>query len=139
MNRITLIKEAWNSLLVNKLRTALTMLGIIIGVAAVMSMLAIGHGASISITSSIQSIGTNLIFVSRNSNVRNAQTLTLADAEALNPVNGLDAVKAVAPTSQTNCVYYADTISATILGVLLTTRPYVMRKWRWVVLLPKRM
>ncbi len=120
MNRITLIKEAWNSLLANKLRTALTMLGIIIGVAAVISMLAIGHGASISITSSIQSIGTNLIFVSRNSNVRNAQTLTLADAEALNPVNGLDAVKAVAPTSQTNLtVYYADnSISATILGVL---------------------
>ena len=120
MNRITLIKEAWNSLLSNKLRTGLTMLGIIIGVAAVISMLAIGTGASSSITSSIQSIGTNLIFVSRNSNVRNSQALTLADAEALSPENGLSAVKAVAPSSQTNLtVSYADnSISATILGVL---------------------
>jgi len=120
MNRITLIKEAWNSLLSNKLRTGLTMLGIIIGVAAVISMLAIGTGASSSITSSIQSIGTNLIFVSRNSSVRNSQALTLADAEALSPANGLSAVKAVAPSSQTNLtVSYADnSISATILGVL---------------------
>ena len=120
MNRTLLVKEAWNSLMVNKMRTVLTMLGIIIGVAAVISMLAIGQGASSSITNSIQSIGTNLIFVSRSGNVRNAQDLTLSDAEALDPANGLDAVKAVAPTSQTNLtIYYENkSISATIVGVM---------------------
>lgn len=55
--------EALESLTGNKLRSGLTILGIVIGVAAVIAMLAIGRGAEASITGSITSIGTNLLFV----------------------------------------------------------------------------
>ena len=55
--------EALESLVSNKLRSGLTILGIVIGVAAVIAMLAIGRGAQDSITGSIQGIGTNLIYV----------------------------------------------------------------------------
>jgi len=48
----------------NKLRSGLTILGIVIGVAAVIAMLAIGQGAQNSITSSISSIGTNVLYLS---------------------------------------------------------------------------
>lgn len=57
------ILEALESLNGNKMRSGLTVLGIVIGVAAVIAMLAIGNGAQASITGSISSIGTNLLFV----------------------------------------------------------------------------
>ncbi len=75
----------------NKLRAVLTLLGVVIGVGAVISVMAIGRGSSAAITEQIESIGTNLIFVragaSTDQGVRGAQgsaaTLTLSDAEAL--------------------------------------------------------
>ena len=57
------ILEALESLNGNKMRSGLTVLGIVIGVAAVIAMLAVGNGAQASITGSISSIGTNLLFV----------------------------------------------------------------------------
>ena len=54
---------AWSSLRANKLRSVLTMLGIIIGVAAVVALMGIGQGAQDSITSSITSNGTNLLTI----------------------------------------------------------------------------
>ena len=57
--------EALESLSGNKLRSGLTVLGIVIGVAAVIAMLAVGQGAQESITGSISGIGTNLLFVFR--------------------------------------------------------------------------
>ena len=74
------ILEAFESLASNKLRSGLTMLGIVIGVAAVISMLAIGNGAQASITNSINSMGTNLLFISSGARgVRNAKPLTQDD------------------------------------------------------------
>ncbi|MEN4040950.1 MAG: ABC transporter permease [Anaerolineaceae bacterium] len=64
MNILQTIFEALESLTVNKLRSALTVLGIVIGVAAVIAMMAIGAGVQASITGQIQGIGTNLIFIS---------------------------------------------------------------------------
>ena len=87
MNILQFFKEAFSSLLSNKMRTFLTMLGILIGVAAVISMLAIGNGATASITSSIESMGTNLIFISQNSDVSNPEALTLSDATAISDAN----------------------------------------------------
>ncbi len=78
--------EALESISGNKLRSGLTVLGIVIGVAAVIAMLAVGQGAQASITGSISGIGTNLLFVFRGDqgdNVRNPKPLTLGDAEAL--------------------------------------------------------
>lgn len=81
--------QAFESLSGNKLRSGLTMLGIVIGVAAVISMLAIGAGTQASITNSINSIGTNVLFLSGGGRgVQNPRPLTSLDAQALaNPAN----------------------------------------------------
>ncbi|MEJ5240006.1 MAG: ABC transporter permease [Anaerolineales bacterium] len=86
MNFGQAILEALESLLANKLRSGLTTLGIIIGVAAVIAMLAVGTGAQDTIVGSISGIGTNLLFVfSGNTqvDVRNPKPLTIEDAAAL--------------------------------------------------------
>jgi putative ABC transport system permease protein len=63
MKQRTLLKLAWSSILKNKMRTLLTMLGIVIGVGAVIVMVAVGQGAQSQIEASISSLGTNLILV----------------------------------------------------------------------------
>ena len=86
MNLAQSIVEALESLNANKLRSGLTILGIVIGVAAVIAMLAVGRGAETTITGSISGIGTNLLFVFRgglDESVRNPKPLTLGDAEAI--------------------------------------------------------
>jgi putative ABC transport system permease protein len=99
-----ILEETYSALSSNKIRTFLTMLGIVIGIASVIAMTAIGSGAQSSIQSSIQSIGANLIIVSpgaqRGPGVQisqgrgTAKSLTLVDATALTSVSG---VRAVAP------------------------------------------
>ena len=88
-----LLKETSAALLVNKARTGLTMLGIVIGIGSVIAMISIGQGAQGTIESSIQSLGSNLIIVmpgaQRGVGIQisagrgSSQTLTLADAEAI--------------------------------------------------------
>ena len=70
--------EALESLASNKLRSGLTMLGIVIGVGAVIAMMAIGQGAQAEITGSIEGIGTNLLFVFRGGSeeVRNPKPVS---------------------------------------------------------------
>src|SRR5207302_6475543 len=63
MKQSTLLKVASTSILKNKMRTLLTMLGIVIGVGAVIVMVAIGNGAQLQIKNQIGSLGTNLILV----------------------------------------------------------------------------
>src|SRR5438876_1812090 len=92
MNALEAVRVALRALLANKLRGILTMLGVIIGVAAVITLMSIGRGAQQQITEQVQSLGTNLIFISpgsqrQQSNVRtavgNAQTLSYDDAKAI--------------------------------------------------------
>ena len=64
MNLLSIIKIAYRALARNKMRAALTMLGVIIGVAAVIAMVSIGQGASASVQAQISNFGTNLLFVS---------------------------------------------------------------------------
>jgi putative ABC transport system permease protein len=64
MNLLAIIRIAYRALARNKMRAALTMLGVIIGVAAVIAMVSIGQGASASVQAQISSFGTNLLFVS---------------------------------------------------------------------------
>jgi putative ABC transport system permease protein len=94
--------EALESLSSNKLRSSLTILGIVIGVAAVIAMVSIGRGAQNTITDSIQGIGTNLLFVFRNGSeeVRNPKPITLGDAEAIADPFQAPSVAAVAPVLQ---------------------------------------
>ncbi|MEX1247869.1 MAG: ABC transporter permease [Anaerolineales bacterium] len=98
MNLSTSFAAALDSLAANKLRSGLTILGIVIGVAAVIAMLAIGRGAQESITGSIEGIGSNLLFVVRgNEEVVNSQFLTLEDANALRDGFQAPSVIGVAP------------------------------------------
>jgi putative ABC transport system permease protein len=94
--------EALVSLTSNKLRSGLTILGIVIGVGAVIAMLAIGTGAENSITGQIQGIGTNLLFIFRGGaeDVRNPQPLTLGDADALADPFQAPSIIGVAPALQ---------------------------------------
>jgi len=121
MKIVKLLPQVGSSLSANKLRTGLTMLGIIIGVAAVIAMLAIGNGAKASIVSSIESAGTNLIYITSYSSggARNLTPLTLADAEAIAAPGAAPDVAAVAPSvTASYTVSFSDlTSSATIYGV----------------------
>ncbi len=113
--------EALESLASNKLRSGLTILGIVIGVAAVIAMISIGRGAENSITGSIQGIGTNLLFVFRggNEDVRNPKPLTLGDANAINDPFQAPSVANVAPMLMGNgrVSYAGETVVTTIEGV----------------------
>ena len=93
MTILMIIKIAFRALVRNKMRAALTMLGIIIGVSAVIAMVSIGQGAQASVQAQISSIGTNLLFVSAGAQnvggVRSGtgetgtNTLTVEDLEAI--------------------------------------------------------
>lgn len=105
MNIGQAIIEALQSLTSNKLRSSLTILGIVIGVAAVIAMLAVGNGAQQTITGSISGIGTNLLFVFQGNfseEVRNPKPLTLGDVEAIKDVFLAPSVEAAAPVIQSD-------------------------------------
>jgi putative ABC transport system permease protein len=97
MSILMILRIAVKALNRNKMRTALTMLGMIIGVAAVITMVALGTGAQTSIEAQIQSAGTNMVMVSAGNfsqgGVRqgqgNASTLTPDDATAIQGVQGV--------------------------------------------------
>lgn len=119
-----LLLEALDSLNANKMRSMLTILGIVIGVAAVIAMLSIGRGAEASITSSIESIGTNLVYVTAGSTSENgvrtsagsAATLTIDDA---NQLVGLPNVEVVAPQTESfvQVVYQGQNTNTRLMGV----------------------
>ncbi len=116
------IIESLESLNSNKLRSGLTILGIVIGVAAVIAMLAIGQGAQNSITGAISGIGTNLLFVfsgNDQAEVRNVRPLTMQDAAALADPFAASAVLAVAPVIQGSAEVAAagETTNVTVTGV----------------------
>ena len=98
------ILEALESLTSNKMRSGLTIIGIVIGVAAVISIVSIGRGAQNTITGSIQGIGTNLLFVFRggSEDIRNPQPLTLGDAAAIGDRFQAPDVAAIAPSLNGN-------------------------------------
>jgi putative ABC transport system permease protein len=103
INMPSTIKISFRALRVNKMRSALTMLGIIIGVGAVIAMLAVGTGASEKISGQISSMGSNLIMVLPGSTTAGGlrlgagtrATLTMADADAI--LKECSAVLDVAP------------------------------------------
>ena len=103
MSPATIVFTALTSLGSNKLRTGLALLGIVIGVAAVIATMSVGRGAQEAITDRIESLGTNLLFVRPEmSGQGDPSTLTLADAYALVDPAFAPAVAAVAPELSTN-------------------------------------
>ena len=118
MNALDIIITALHSLGGSKLRSGLTLLGIIIGITAVTVLMSIGRGVQQNITSRIQSQGTNLLFV-RPSSDGGASTLTLQDAEALIDPIFAPSVKAAAPQINSNAQIVAgrENTSAQVIGV----------------------
>ncbi|MBM3188621.1 MAG: FtsX-like permease family protein [Chloroflexi bacterium] len=116
---------ALRSLAANKLRAALTMLGIIIGTGAVIALISVGQGAQQAITEQIQSIGSNLIFVFPGQfggggpqSIRRSSPLTRQDARALIESPDSVHIAAVAPevNRQVTVTYRGESVSVLITG-----------------------
>ena len=120
MNLTESLLTAIDSITAHKLRSMLTMLGVIIGVAAVIALMAIGNGVSASITGQISSIGTNLVSISPDlENSGGYAPLSLEDVEALsNPLNA-PAVSQVAASVQGNqeVVFDGTSVQTTVSGI----------------------
>jgi putative ABC transport system permease protein len=129
-----MLREAWQAMAANKLRTFLTMLGMVIGVGAVILMLAIGQGAQILVKQAIASMGSNLFIVlsgfSTTAGVRsgsgNAPTLTVRDARAMAELPSIEAVAPVQPGSS-QIIYGSNNWNTQVYG---TTPSYLdVRDW----------
>ena len=126
MNFSESLLTALDSLQANKLRSALTMLGVIIGVAAVIALLAIGNGVTSSITDELESIGTNLITVFTNrENSGGYQALSLADVEALADPLASDAIDdvAAAASGNQNVIYESESGNYAVVGATASYFP----------------
>ncbi len=137
MDLRTILPEALGALSSNKLRTSLTMLGITIGIAAVICTVAIGEGGSNRIREQLQNLGDNFVWVEAGS--RNVQgvrtgtgsnkTLTVRDAQAI--LQTIPLIKSVAPNvdSRTQVIYGNQNWSTTYRGV----SPEYLSIRRWSV------
>lgn len=125
MNILKIIQVALKALNRNKMRTFLTMLGIIVGVVAVIAMISIGQGANASIQDRISSLGTNLLFVSSGSRFRggihygsgSVTSLKAEDAEVI--LQECPSVSMVSPTVSTRAqvIYQNKNWNTSINGV----------------------
>ena len=126
--------EAWQALGANRLRTALTMLGMIIGVGAVVLMLAVGEGARNAVNQAISAMGSALLVISPGSSSAGglrggsgtAPPLTLADVQAMNQLPALSAVAPVFPNGA-QLAYGSSNWSTIIYGV--TPEYLTVRAW----------
>ncbi len=132
---LAMLSEAWMAMWANRLRTILTMLGMVIGVASVILMLAVGQGAQQQVEESIASMGSNLFIILSGSTTSGGMrmgggaspTLTLEDAQAMEE---LPLVVAVAPsaTGTSQLVYGPNNWSTRVIG---TTSSYLtVRDWQ---------
>jgi putative ABC transport system permease protein len=144
MNIIQSIRLALQGLTANKLRSGLTMLGIIIGVAAVIALVAVGQGAQASVTQRFQSLGSNLLVISpgaaffgrASQGAASAQSLTNEDAQAIAQLATL--VEAIAPEYSVRgaqVVYGNKNTQTSVLGVspeYLTVRNWQVAQGRFI-------
>jgi putative ABC transport system permease protein len=121
-----LLEEIYISLMSNKTRSGLTMLGIVIGIASVITMVSVGQGSTAAIQSNIESLGSNLLVISPSSQksygsmVRSSSsstTLTMADSEAIE--SEIEHLNHVAPVISTRkqVVYKGNNTNTSIYGI----------------------
>ena len=128
------IEEAFRALATNRMRTLLTRLGVVIGVCAVVIMMAVGRGAQSMVNQSISSMGSNLLIVFPGSQTSGgvrfgagaAQTLTISDAQAIATVPGVLRVGPVVMRSF-QLAYGSQNWSAMVAGV--TPDYFPLRDW----------
>ena len=107
-NWLGMLSTIWLGLVTHKLRSFLTILGVVIGVASVITLMSIGHGAEAQILSNIQSLGSNLVTIRPGATVSfggvrsssgGVRTLTVEDADA---IAQLPDITAVSPANTSN-------------------------------------
>jgi putative ABC transport system permease protein len=135
MNPLQIVVEAFRSMMANRLRTLLTMLGIIIGITSVVLLLAVGDSMKRFIAKELEQLGTNMLFVSpggdraQQQRLRSgaAPALTMNDAAAL---NGLPSLAGAAPVLQGgfNLAVGNENASKTVHGV--TPAMFKIRGWK---------
>jgi putative ABC transport system permease protein len=121
VNGLELLRLALSRLRRGRLRAALTMLGIVIGVASVVALVGVGRGTTANITSSLNALGTNLLTISPSGRNGASTTLTTADADAIAGVGG---VAAVAPELQTSAVVGTSATNTTTTSIIGTSADY---------------
>jgi putative ABC transport system permease protein len=119
VNALELLRLALSRLRTSRLRAALTMLGVVIGVASVVALVGVGQGTTANITTRLAGLGTNLLTVSPTGR-SSTQPLTLEDAAAIARVDG---IAAVAPELQTSTSVVAGT-KTTTTSVIGTSAAY---------------
>jgi putative ABC transport system permease protein len=115
------IKTAWQSIFANKMRSSLTMLGIVIGVCAVVLLVALGQGFQTSMTTTFNNMGASALYVSSSASkaVTIMRPLTVEDAEALKDKTLAPSIGIVSPTRQTRTTvqYGNNSASSQVTGV----------------------
>ena len=130
----SMLSEAWHAMSANRLRTFLTMLGMVIGVGAVVLMMAIGEGAQQSIKRSIDSMGSNLFVILSGSSSTSGSRSASGNSSALNindanAIGELDDINAFAPISVGNAqiIYAGNNSNTAIVGT--TPSYFSIRRW----------
>jgi putative ABC transport system permease protein len=121
MNALDLVRLALSRLRTSRLRAALTMLGVIIGVGAIVALVGVAEGTTSNITNRLASLGTNLLTVTPTFSPGGGSSLTIDDAEAIGEIA---TVAGVAPESQTQLTVAVGDESTTT-SVVGTTADYV--------------
>jgi putative ABC transport system permease protein len=120
MSSIEMVRLALSRLRSSRLRAALTMLGVVIGVASVVALVGVGRGTTADITSRLSALGTNLLTINATGRNGASTTLTLDDAKAIGQI---PSVAAVAPEAETNETV-AVGVSNTTTSIVGTTADY---------------
>jgi putative ABC transport system permease protein len=130
----SMLSEAWHAMSANRLRTFLTMLGMVIGVSAVVLMMAIGEGAQQSIKRSIDSMGSNLFVILSGSSSTSGSRSASGNSSALNmndatAIGDLEDIGAFAPISVGNAqiIYAGNNSNTPIVGT--TPSYFSIRRW----------
>lgn len=120
-----MLGEAWNAMGANRLRSALTMLGMVIGVGAVVLMMAVGEGSQYSVQQSIRAMGSNLFIVTASLSTSAAgvrkvggTTITVADAEAMKELPGIEIVAQSLHPAPAQVIRGQNNWSSSIIGAV---------------------
>jgi putative ABC transport system permease protein len=132
-----LIRLALSRLRRARVRAALTMLGVVIGVASVVALVGVGRGTTATITSRLNSLGTNLLTISASGRGGGEGSLTTGDAEAIAELDGL---AAVAPEVQAQATVGTSATNTTTTSIVGTSADYALVRaydvWQGAFLTP---
>jgi putative ABC transport system permease protein len=127
MDYISILKESISTLFVNKMRTGLAILGIVIGIGSVIALISIGQGSQKSVENQIQSLGANLLTIrpggQNTGAVRGAQgggtSLTLDDVNAISASNQINTIQSISPefSRRTQVIAGGNNTNTQVVGV----------------------